>query len=89
MLAARAGAESVVACEVTRHMCEVGDECVALNGFGTRILMLHKDARRLTVDPKPDGTPPDMGKRYAAWQHYRRSWVWPVSWSAVLSKHGT
>ena len=60
MLAARAGADAVVAVEVSQHMCDVGEECVVMNGFAHKVLFLNRDARRMDVSRKPDGTPPDM-----------------------------
>ncbi len=31
------------------HMADAGGEVVAANGFGTRIMMIDKDARRMDV----------------------------------------
>ena len=64
MLAARAGADRVVACEINGHMCDVGEETVVMNGFADRILMLNRDARRMSAAVrKPDGTPPDLDRK--------------------------
>jgi hypothetical protein len=45
----RAGADQVVAAEMSGHMADAGGEVVAANGFGTRIMMIDKDARRMDV----------------------------------------
>ena len=45
----RAGADQVVAAEMSGHMADAGGEVVAANGFGTRIMMVDKDARRMDV----------------------------------------
>lgn len=37
------------------HMADAGGEVVAANGYGTRIMMIDKDARRMDVV-----TPPTM-----------------------------
>ncbi|QDZ17548.1 S-adenosyl-L-methionine-dependent methyltransferase [Chloropicon primus] len=63
MLAARAGADKVVSVEMSQHMCDVGEECVVMNGFASKILFLNRDARRMDVLRKPDGTPPDMERK--------------------------
>ena len=63
MLAARAGADKVVSVEMSQHMCDVGEECIVMNGFANKILFLNRDARRMDVVPKPDGTPPDMERK--------------------------
>ena len=33
---------------------------MAANGYGTKVMVVAKDARRMAVLPAPDGTPPDM-----------------------------
>lgn len=33
---------------------------VAANGYGTKVVVVDKDARRMTAMVKPDGSPPDM-----------------------------
>ncbi|KAL4447971.1 hypothetical protein ABPG75_005190 [Micractinium tetrahymenae] len=63
MMAARAGADEVVAVEHSQHMCDVGEEATIANGFLGRIMLLDKDARRLDVVRKPDGTPPDLPRQ--------------------------
>jgi len=45
----RAGADQVVAAEMSGHMADAGGEVVAANGLGTRIMMIDKDARRMDV----------------------------------------
>ena len=62
MMAARAGADRVGGCEVSRAMCEVGEECVCRNGHASRVTMLHRDVRRVLARERPDGTAPDMGE---------------------------
>jgi hypothetical protein len=39
----------VVAAEMSGHMADAGGEVVAANGFGTCIMMIDKDARRMDV----------------------------------------
>lgn len=63
MMAARAGAAAVHAVEVSGHMCDVAEEATLANGFLGKIAVLERDARRLDVVRKPDGTPPDMPTR--------------------------
>lgn len=63
MMAARAGAASVVGAEVNRHMCDVADECLAKNGLLGPVTILNGDARRLRSQPGPDGTPADVERR--------------------------
>jgi len=63
MLAARAGADKVTAVEMSQHMCDVGEEAVVMNGYAEKILFLNRDARRMDVVRKPDGTPPDMERK--------------------------
>ena len=63
MLAVRGGADRVVSVEMSQHMCDVGEECVVMNGYADKILFLNRDARRMDVVRKPDGTPPDMEKK--------------------------
>ena len=63
MLAARAGADKVVAVEMSQHMCDVGEETVVMNGYADKILVLNRDARRMDVVRKADGTPPDMEQK--------------------------
>lgn len=73
MLAARHGADKVVGCEQSVHMCDVGEECEVLNGYAGQCLLLNKDVRRMLCkdDPmleksggvKPDGTAPELERR--------------------------
>ena len=73
MLAARHGADKVIGCEQSLHMCDVGEECEVLNGYATQCLLLNKDVRRMLCkdDPllektggvKPDGTAPELERR--------------------------
>jgi len=45
-------------------MAEAGEECLCLNGYGGRVLMLHRDSRYLTAGgPGPDGAPADLDRR--------------------------
>eukprot|EP00887_Chlorella_sp_A99_P004798 scaffold4.g4798.t1 len=60
---AGAGADSVYAAEMSQHMCDVGEEATIMNGFLGKITMLDRDARRLDVLRKPDGTPPDLPRK--------------------------
>mmetsp|Transcript_2735 Transcript_2735/g.6574 ORF Transcript_2735/g.6574 Transcript_2735/m.6574 type:complete len:327 (-) Transcript_2735:94-1074(-) len=63
MLSARAGADQVVAVEMSQHMCDVGEETIVMNGFADKILFLNRDARRMDVVRKADGTAPDMERK--------------------------
>lgn len=56
MMAAKAGADRVVACEAHPEMFAIGNEIVALNGFDDRVLAINKDCRQLTV-------PEDLAER--------------------------
>jgi type II protein arginine methyltransferase len=49
MMAAEAGAESVVGCETHAAIREAGQEIVALNGLADRIALIPKDCRHLKV----------------------------------------
>ncbi|MEM0999059.1 MAG: tetratricopeptide repeat protein [Bacteroidota bacterium] len=49
MMAARAGAQSVVACEVNAHLAEVAREIVTENGFGAQIKIFAQHSGELTV----------------------------------------
>ncbi|KAK9863942.1 hypothetical protein WJX84_003683 [Apatococcus fuscideae] len=60
MMAARAGADSVIGAEMSQHMCDVGAETVVMNGYADKCILVNKDVRRMDVAQKPDGTPPDM-----------------------------
>ena len=72
MFAMRAGADFVYAVEMSHHMCDAGEETVCVNGYGTSIMFLNRDARRLFTKEseglikhglKPDGNPPEMDKK--------------------------
>jgi predicted RNA methylase len=63
MLAARAGADSVVGAEINGHMCDVGEECALANGFLGRVQLLDRDVRRMDTARKPDGTAPELPRR--------------------------
>jgi hypothetical protein len=72
MFAMRAGADSVYAVEMSPHMCDAGEETVCMNGYGTSIMYLNRDARRLFTKEseglikhglKPDGNPPEMERK--------------------------
>ena len=72
MLSMRAGADHVYAVEMSGHMCDAGEETVCLNGYGTSIMFLNRDARRLFTKEsdglikhglKPDGNPPEMERK--------------------------
>ncbi|KAK9803026.1 hypothetical protein WJX72_005333 [[Myrmecia] bisecta] len=63
MMAARAGASSVVGAEMSQHMCDVAAETVVMNGYAAQCLMVNKDVRRMDVVRKADGTPPDMDRK--------------------------
>jgi hypothetical protein len=62
-LSSRAGADRVVAAEISQHICDVGCETVVVNGFGTRIMIENKDSRRMDVVRKPDGMPPELERK--------------------------
>jgi len=72
MFAMRAGAEHVYAAEMSGHMCDAGEETVCMNGYGTKIMFLNRDARRLFTKEseglikhglKPDGNYPEMERK--------------------------
>ena len=72
MFAMRAGADSVYAAEMSNHMCDAGEETVCMNGYGTKIMFLNRDARRLFTKEseglikhglKPDGNYPEMERK--------------------------
>lgn len=50
MMAARAGAASVVSCERNLAIAEVAQDIVARNGFADRVTVLHRDSLALDVD---------------------------------------
>ena len=62
-LPCRAGADSVYAAEISAHMCDVAEETTIMNGFLGKVTVLDKDARRLDVARKPDGTAPELPRR--------------------------
>ena len=49
MLAVRAGATSVYACEMSKTMFEVATDIVAVNGMSTNIYLIHKNSKELTI----------------------------------------
>lgn len=49
MLAVRAGATSVYACEMSKTMFEVATDIVTANGMSTNIHMIHKNSKDLTI----------------------------------------
>ncbi|OUS43892.1 molecular co-chaperone STI1 [Ostreococcus tauri] len=72
MFAMRAGADRVYAAEMSNHMCDAGEETVCMNGYGTSIMFLNRDARRLFTKEseglikhglKPDGVMPEMDRK--------------------------
>ena len=71
MMAARAGADTVVAVEQSSHMCEVADKTIATNGLASKCLVLQRDARRmfattsegLRAGRKPDGEAPELERK--------------------------
>ena len=71
MMAARAGADTVVAVEQSGHMCEVADKTIATNGLSPKCLVLQRDARRmfattsegLRAGRKPDGEAPELERK--------------------------
>jgi hypothetical protein len=68
MMAARAGADSVVAVEQSSHMCDVAEQVISSNGLSTKCVVLQRDARRmfaatsegLKAGRKPDGAAPEL-----------------------------
>ena len=68
MLAARAGADSVVGVEVNSHMCEIAEQVIGANRLSGKCVVLQRDARRVfaaTSDGlrggcKPDGMAPEL-----------------------------
>ncbi len=71
MMAARAGADSVVGVELNSHMCDVAEEVVSSNGLAGKCVILHRDARRVFAASsdglrggyKPDGAVPEMERQ--------------------------
>lgn len=49
MAAAEAGAQTVIGCEVSEDLAEVGNEIVGLNALESRITIVNKDCRTLSV----------------------------------------
>ena len=54
MLAVRAGASSVYACEMSKTMFEVATDIIATNGMSTNVHLIHKNSTELTI---PDDIP--------------------------------
>ena len=71
MMAARAGADTVVAVEQSSHMCEVAEKTIAANGLSSQCVVLQRDARRmfattsegLRAGRKPDGEAPELERK--------------------------
>lgn len=71
MMAARAGADSVVAVEQSSHMCDVAEKTIAANGMSSQCIVLQRDARRmfattsegLRAGRKPDGEAPELERQ--------------------------
>lgn len=49
MMAARNSAAQVYGCEVNPTICRIADEVVRLNGFASRVKLINKDCRALSV----------------------------------------
>jgi hypothetical protein len=68
MMAASAGADSVVAVEQSSHMCDVAEQVISSNGLAAKCIVLQRDARRmfaatsegLKAGRKPDGAAPEL-----------------------------
>uniref|UniRef100_A0A182PIJ4 Protein arginine N-methyltransferase n=1 Tax=Anopheles epiroticus TaxID=199890 RepID=A0A182PIJ4_9DIPT len=54
MMAVRAGADSVVACEAFRPMADCAERVIAANGMQDRIRLIKKRSTKLTVGPGQD-----------------------------------
>ena len=55
MLAVRAGASSVYACEMSKTMFEVATDIISTNGMSTKIRLIHKNSTELVVpEDMPD-----------------------------------
>ena len=71
MMAAKAGADSVVGVELSNHMCSVADAAIAVNQLLGRCSILQGDARRMFAADsdsvrdgrKPDGSTVEMDRR--------------------------
>jgi len=71
MMAARAGADTVVAVEQSSHMCEVAEKTIAANKLSSKCIVLQRDARRmfattsegLRAGRKPDGEAPELERK--------------------------
>jgi hypothetical protein len=71
MMAARAGADVVVAVEQSSHMCDVAEKTIAANGLSSQCLVLQRDSRRmfattsdgLRAGRKPDGEAPELERQ--------------------------
>lgn len=74
MLAVQAGAHHVVSAEASRHLCDMGEEIVCLNGYYQCITFLEGDVQAMRACDsddirrglKPDGNLPDLDKRVSA-----------------------
>ena len=71
MMAARAGADTVVGVEMLPHLCTIADETVARNGLAGRMIVLNKDVRNVFTSEtdglrggrKPDGSHPELQRK--------------------------
>ena len=71
MMAARAGADTVIAVEQSSHMCSVAEAVIAANGLSRKCTVLQRDARRmfaatsdgLRAGRKPDGAAPELERK--------------------------
>eukprot|EP00899_Mesostigma_viride_P015398 jgi/Mesvir1/2385/Mv22134-RA.2 len=63
LMAARAGADRVWAVEHNKRMCDVGEECVVMNGAVAKVIIVNKDLLNMSGDKLPDGSPPDIDKK--------------------------
>jgi len=71
MMAARAGADAVIAVEQSSHMCEVAQQTICRNGFAAKCTVVNRDARRIlaATSPgmrggrKPDGEAPELERQ--------------------------
>lgn len=54
MMAARAGADSIIACEAFEPVAKCAEEIINLNGYGDKIKVVSKRSTALTVGPNGD-----------------------------------
>ncbi len=48
---------------MSQHMCDLAMEAVLMNGYAPRVTIVNKDIRRMDLERKPDGTPPDLERK--------------------------